>query len=322
MTSTLAGFAFLLFFVVSQGLRDVFFGRAFQSTSFLFVAALAFAASTAFFGGVSILRRPKDLCRMLMSAREFAVLNLSTGGSWLAFFFGLTFLEPAVVATLFNGIGPLAVLMLTTIRASNGSTDKPTGPEWACYGGVAASLSALIVVVLDNQSSLPNANLPLQASALLAVSLGGILIAHSHLVARRFSDRGIGSDVITGTRFVFAMAAACMLELIVGSPSARPGLSDIPYIALIAFALIAVPGFVLQLGIARTSPLAVNVIRSTAPLFVFAVQQFDGRLRFSGATLLCLVAFAMFASVAAVLRAWHEIRPALPRHTGAPQSNR
>jgi hypothetical protein len=74
-----------------------------------------------------------------------------------------------------------------------------------------------------------------------------------------------------------------------------------------AFALIAIPSFMLQLGIARASPLAVNVMRSLGPVFVFAVQQLDGRLRFSGATLICVASFCLFATAASVLRGWSEV---------------
>jgi hypothetical protein len=67
------------------------------------------------------------------------------------------------------------------------------------------------------------------------------------------------------------------------------------------------PSFMLQLGIARASPLAVNVMRSLGPVFVFALQQFDGRLRFSGATLACVASFCLFAGGASILRGWREV---------------
>jgi hypothetical protein len=81
----------------------------------------------------------------------------------------------------------------------------------------------------------------------------------------------------------------------------------VPLLALTAFALITIPSFTLQLGIARSSPLAVNVMRSLGPVSVFAVQRFDGRLRFSGATLICIIGFCIFAIGASVLRAWTEL---------------
>jgi hypothetical protein len=41
---------------------------------------------------------------------------------------------------------------------------------------------------------------------------------------------------------------------------------------------------------------------------VFAAQQLDGRLRFSGATLSCILAFVFFATLTSTLRGWAEAR--------------
>ena len=65
------------------------------------------------------------------------------------------------------------------------------------------------------------------------------------------------------------------------------------------------------------SPLAVNIIRSLGPVFVFAAQQVDGRVRFSGATLACIIAFVCFATLSSGLRAWAEVwRPSSATSTG------
>ncbi|MED6310005.1 MAG: hypothetical protein VX624_08915, partial [Pseudomonadota bacterium] len=72
--------------------------------------------------------------------------------------------------------------------------------------------------------------------------------------------------------------------------------------------LIVIPSFSLQLGIARSSPLSVNVIRAMGPVFVFAAQQLDDRLSFSSATLICILLFSISASAASGLRAHAELR--------------
>jgi len=51
-------------------------------------------------------------------------------------------------------------------------------------------------------------------------------------------------------------------------------------------------------------------LRSLGPVSVFAVQQLDGRLKFSGATLFCIAGFCIFPVAASVLRAWSEVREA------------
>jgi drug/metabolite transporter (DMT)-like permease len=305
MSSSVIGLACFIFFAVSQGARDAFFGNVFQSVSFLLVGLLVFATSTLCFSIVGFARRPADLARLLKSPGAFAGLNATTAIGWLSFFYALKHLEPAVVATLYNGVGPLAVLGLQGVGWAT-LTRRPSAAELLCYVGIAATLAGLAAVVLLNRSGLAVANLGTQGVALAVVLAGGAMIAISHMIARRFNDEGVSSEAVMGTRFVLAIFAAAATEIAVGSPSMRPPAGSIPCLAAAAFALITIPSFMLQLGVARTSPLAVNVIRSLGPVFVFAVQQLDGRLRFSEATLLCVVGFCVFATGASLLRAWRE----------------
>ena len=138
--------------------------------------------------------------------------------------------------------------------------------------------------------------------------IGGVIIAISHMIARRLGDLGIGSAALMGLRYPLTFAIAVVAELALGQAGTRPEMEALPLLALAAFGLIVIPSFFLQLGIARTSPLTVNVMRALGPIFVFAAQQFDGRLRFSGATLACIIAFAFFAVLTSSLRGWAEAR--------------
>jgi hypothetical protein len=61
---------------------------------------------------LALLRQPKDFSKLATSPAMFVGLNVLTAVAWLSFFFGLKWLEPAVVPTLYNGIGPLTVLVL------------------------------------------------------------------------------------------------------------------------------------------------------------------------------------------------------------------
>jgi hypothetical protein len=115
MSSSAIGLACLLVFALSQGVRDALFGNVFQSVSFFLVAALAFGTSTLCLSGLALLRQPKDFERLVRSPLMFAALNATTAVAWLSFFFGLKYLEPAVVATLYNGLGPLTVLALSSL---------------------------------------------------------------------------------------------------------------------------------------------------------------------------------------------------------------
>jgi drug/metabolite transporter (DMT)-like permease len=306
MPSAATGLLCLLVFAVSQGVRDAFFGHVFQSVSFFFVASLAFGASTLFFSTLALIRQPNDFKRLAASPLMFAALNVTTAVAWLSFFFGLKNLEPAVVATLYNGIGPLAVVVLGCLGWTKAKHRLSIG-EWVCYVGIGATLAALAFVVLSNRSGLSLSNVLTQSAALLNVAVGGVTITISHMIARWFNDGGVSSYTVMGTRFVLTLLVAGLSETTIGAATTHPPLGSVPLLALMAFALITIPSFALQLGIARASPLAVNVMRSLAPVFVFLVQQFDGRLHFSGATLMCIASFCVFAIGASLFRTWSEV---------------
>jgi hypothetical protein len=307
MSSSQLGLLYLFLFAVSQGVRDAYFGSIFQSISFLFVAVLAFGLSCVVFVGLSLARNPGDLTVLVRAPRAFLALNITTAVAWLCFLYGLRHLEPAVVATLYNGIGPIVALAAASAGWGMVKT-KASLAERGCYLGLAATLAALAVVVLTDRSGLSLTGVATQAGALGLVALGGAAVTVSYIITRWFTDAGAGSNAVMGTRFLLTLAAAAVLEVILEGGASRPPLDAVPFLAAAAFALIVIPAFFVQLGVSRTSALAANIFRALGPVFVFAVQQLDGRLRFSGATLVCIIAFCAFTVGASLLRGWSELR--------------
>jgi drug/metabolite transporter (DMT)-like permease len=180
--------------------------------------------------------------------------------------------------------------------------------ERAGYLGVLASLIAIAAVAVTGQSGLAGRPLSTSVIAVSAAMIGGAIIAISHMIARHLGDLGVGSNALMGLRFPLTLGIAIIAEFSLGQAQIPPDLDALAILAIAAFGLIVIPSYFLQLGVARTSPLTVNVMRSLGPIFVFAAQQFDGRLRFSGATLSCILAFVFFASLTSMLRGWAEAR--------------
>ncbi len=273
---------------------------------------LAFGASTLVFGACASWRQPGEVRALVGHARQFAALNVTTAAAWMAYFFALKHLEPAIVTTLYTGVGSIAVLALSGLGVSMAMRVKAGWLERAGYVGVIGSLLATAAVALIGRSGLAGQPLGISIAAVLAAITGGVIIAVSHMIARDLGGRGIGSNALLGLRFPLALGVAIVAEIALSQSEMRPEPAALPALAIAAFCLIVIPSYFLQLGIARTSPLTVNVMRALGPIFVFAVQQFDGRLRFSGATLSCTVAFMLFATLASVLRGWAEARAPRP----------
>jgi drug/metabolite transporter (DMT)-like permease len=229
----------------------------------------------------------------------------------MAYFFALKHLEPAIVTTLYTGMGSLAVLALSGMGVSMAGNVKVGWLERIGYIGVFSSLVAVAAVALAGESGLKGQPLGHTAIAVSAATIGGAIIAVSHMIARRLGDLGVGSNALMGLRFPLTLGVAIVAEVALGHAQGRPDLQAFSLLAIAAFGLIVIPSYFLQLGVARTSPLTVNVIRALGPVFVFAVQQLDGRLRFSGATLACILAFVCFTALTSALRGWIEARDSL-----------
>lgn len=303
------GWIGLLIFALSQGVRDALFGNVFQSVSFFLVAVLTFGVSTILFCSVVAATRPSDFRKLASYPIKFIALNVTTALPWLSFFYGLTHLEPAVVATLYNGIGPITVLVLAALKYTDKAAHSSTA-ELLCYLGIAVVLAALAFITLTDRSGMSDTHFETQVVALVVVSLGGIMITVSHMIARQFNDCGVGSNAVMGTRFLATLAIAIIAMMAFNETTEMPSPFELLTLTLMAFVLITVPISMLQLGVAGASPLAVNAMRALGPVSVFAVQQFDGRLQFSGATLVCVVGFCLFALAARAFKAWAEMRPA------------
>ena len=305
MSPSQIGLAALFAFALFQGVRDALFGNVFQSVSFLLVAVLSFGVSTAVFLRIAAVRYPRDFRLLAAYAGKVAWINVSTAAAWLGFLYALRHLEPAVVATLYNGAGPLTILAIAAAGKVPGAA-KPVRLELLAYAGLAAALAGLALIVLMDRSGLTGGEPWVQVSALAGAFFGGVFITASYLTTRQINDAGVSTEGALGVSFLLTLLIAAVLECGDGSAAMRPGLADGVWLTGVSFVLIVLPALLVRIGVKRSSPLAANVFRTLGPVCVFAVQQVDGRLSFSGATLLCVLMFFVCSIAASALRFWGE----------------
>jgi drug/metabolite transporter (DMT)-like permease len=268
-------------------------------------AVVAFSASTVVFLAYAWWRTPDDFRLLRGRLRTVWLVNVMTAAAWLGFLYSLRHLEPAVVTTLYNGAGPLTVLAMGT--GFYAQTRRTSG-ETAAYVGLAAALVGLAVIVLAGQSGLPSGSAIVQASAIAGAGLGGVAITVSYLYTRRLNDAGVSTEAGLGVSFFLTLVVAGGLELAIGTPEMRPAAGEMAWLTAVAFLLIVLPAMLVRIGVKRSSPLAANAFRTLGPVCVLAVQQFDGRLVFSGWTLACIIAFCVGSIAASIMRFWSERR--------------
>jgi drug/metabolite transporter (DMT)-like permease len=295
----------VLTFALSQAFRDVYFGAVFQRLDFFSVIVLTFSLSTAIFLAVVLLRAPADLLRLRGHSGAVVGANLTTAAAWSCFFFALTSLDPAIVNTIHSAMGPLTVAGLGVMNFGL-ARPKPIGRiETVAYGGIALSVIGLCLVVIGGYSGLAASDFAASAAGLAALAVSGVSITVSLLYCKRLQDCGIGADAVTVVRYVVLIVlAAAVLSLRGSNVQFVP--AELAALAAAAVILIVLPLYLFQLGIGRTAPLTAQIIRALGPAFVFALEQFDGRLRYSWPTLICILLYSASVVVGNIAHGWVE----------------
>lgn len=302
------GTGLVLVFCVSQAFRDVYFGHVFQGVDFVAVILLAFLCSTILFTAIPLIRDPGSFRKLRGHGRTVMMMNLTTALAWSCYFFGLTHIEPSAVNTIHSGVAPLTVVALAAFGFSLAKTDGVGRWETLGYAAIALSLVALGLVVLSGRSGLAGGGGMREWLGLAALLVSGASITVSLLYSKRLQDHGINSAVVTSVRYLVLIAVAAVALLYKGRLGGIHSAGEAATLSLLATVLIVLPLYAFQVGIGLTAPLTANVLRSLGPVFVFALQQLDGRLSYSTPTLVCILAYSAAAIASNVVHQWHATR--------------
>lgn len=288
-------------FVLSQALRDVYLAQVFRSVDVFALILATFPLMALIFGALAVWRDRAGLRKLRSFAGLVIAMNVTTALAWTSYFFGLKFVQPSVLNALHSGFGPLTVIALGLAGASLAGQDRWRRLEGLCYLGLALSMAYLWWVVLSGESGRLDHSLAGAAFGLLALTVSGVSITLSHLLAKRLNDYGIGANAVTGARYLLISAVA----LIVVASGARPTGLDSPgewlWLMALATPLIALPLYALQVGISMTRPLSAQVLRALGPVVIFALELTDPRIVWSGAALAGILAYSVFAAAAGVV---------------------
>lgn len=296
------GATLIIAFALSQAVRDVYFAGAFQGESIQRVILASFLASTIVFG-IWVAWRARTQLPLLRSHLGMVLaMNVATALAWNCYFFALRHLEPALVNTIHSGLGPLTVLALAMAGVGMAGSSRINPLQAVCHAGVALTLLGMGAVALLGRSGLDAAPFATQLAALAAILVSGSTITFSLLLAKRLHDLGLGAELVTATRYLLIMVVAASVLGVAPDALPAPTMQHLVVLGLTGFVLIVLPLYVLQLGIARTRPLTAHVIRALGPVFVFLLEQFDGRISFSPPVLALIVAYSIFTIGANMIR--------------------
>ena len=296
------GFLLSIVFVCLAAGRDVYFGALFQRVHPLAVALIAFTLCTLVFLPIAVARDRAGLRRLRRHPTMVLAINVTSAIAWVSFFHALRLAEPALVQVVFFGIGPLTVTRVDRLVPGIATATRSPA-ERRLHLGLLAALFFAAVVMLGGWSGLGPQPLGRALVGLTLTVGGGVCISISTLLSRVVNDAGVAPATLIALRFPGAVVLAGALALL--SPAtvvAGLGPSVLVTVAIASLALIVLPNYVNQIGIALASPLTVRAVLALGPVLVFLLQLVEGRLPSSAATLTACVLYAGFAVASAVAR--------------------
>lgn len=298
MNSATVGLIWAFTFVILEAAQAVFFGAVFQDYDSFLIGAAVFgftAAGTLVWAG---LRTPGQLAAAWTNRLSLIGLNISTAIVWIAYFFALQMIEPAVVFTIFSGLIPVAILVAAAfgVREASPLRNRVEGLGLLV---VVIGVGYLVAITMLGQSGFVRGGWSVAATGLLLTCVSALSLAAMMIYSQRLDRLGVAPVAQYGLRFP--------LYVLVALGAAWAGLDHkgavdpggLVTVVLIGFVIMAFPVFAMQKAISLMSTLTLAAITALGPLFVFLFQMVEGRVDYAPATMIGLMIYFAGALLAA-----------------------
>ncbi len=292
----LAGFTFL------TAALDVYAGNQLQSHNPISVAAISFTLAAVFFLGGDMLRRGvrASLSPLRTDRGDVVAINVTTAVTWLSMLVALKYLEPAVVTAVGLAIGPLFTVLLNRLLRP-GSSVLPA--ESLVSVGIFILIGLMAWGSVTGHSGVGHLGVGQAVAGIALTLLTGVGSVANVVYSKRLSEAGHSPQSVLAVRFFLMVAATWALVAFID----EPGLAGafVPS-ALIAVVGVALPLFLLQVGIKHTEPITASILMTLAPLCAFLLQLPDSRLRPAPLTLAAILGITVLVAIGIVARNRHD----------------
>ena len=304
MNNATLGLIWAFSFVILEAAQAVVFAGVFQDYDSFLIGGAVFGFTAA---GALIwakVRSAEQLKIAWANRASLFGLNLSTALVWIAYFFALQMIEPAVVFTVFSGLIPIAIVIASACGVPEASPLR-NRVEGVGLITVVIGVGYLAVITLLGQSGFVRGGWTAAMVGLLLTCVSAVSLAAMMIYSRRLDRLGIAPVAQYALRFplyiVVALSAA-WLGLDGKGPVDPSGLLAV---VVIGFAIMAFPVFAMQKAISLMSTLTLAAITALGPLFVFLFQIVEGRVAYAPATMTGLMIYCAGAVLAAYGGARH-----------------
>lgn len=285
-------------FVILEAAQAVFFGSAFQDYDSFLVGGVVFGLTAAGTLLWSAARAPQQL-RIAWNQKAILIgLNTSTVVVWVAYFYALQIIEPAVAFTLFSGLIPVAILVAAILGTQEASPLR-NRVEGLGIALILIAVCYLAEITVTGQSGFVRGGQMVALAGLCLAGLSGVSFAAMMIFSQRLDGLGVAPIAQYGLRFpVYALLAlgAAWIGIDAKGPIDPSAFAVVLVVGLL---IIAFPVFALQKAISLMSTLALASISALGPVFVFGFQLLEGRVSYAPATVTGLAIYCVGAVMAA-----------------------
>ncbi|MEM8970767.1 MAG: DMT family transporter [Pseudomonadota bacterium] len=298
MSSTKLGLLFCVLFVTLEAFQAVYLGSVFQAIDSFLVGAWVFGISVIGTVVVTLVFHAHQLATSCREWRLIVALNIYAAITWSTYFGAVQIIEPAVLFTIFSGMVPIG----TAIAAFYGMKEALAPKRIATRIGNGLILLSIVWLCASTIAGMSGFVRGGTWTAFLGVALSVLSGGCTSLVilySARLNARGVGPLAQFGLRFVLYTALA-VVAVFVGVDEKReaPTWEALWPVVLVGLAVIALPLYLVQKAVPLIPASTIAAMTALGPVFVFAMQVFEGRVDYAPATLLGIIVFLLGALIA------------------------
>jgi drug/metabolite transporter (DMT)-like permease len=218
-----------------------------------------------------------------------------------------------VVNVVGLAVGPVFTVLLGPLLRRGSSA---LGTEIAVSVGICGFIAVLAWGSVSGQSAVGDVGTAAATLGVVLTLVCGLASTANVIYSKRLSDAGQSPQSVLAVRFFLMIAVAWTMVLLSDSPKLVAAFLPATVIAVIGVAL---PMYLIQVGIKHTEPITASLITALSPPFAYLLQFQDRRLQPSVLTLVGLGGITVLVGVAVVARGHAERRsPSRVTVVGAP----
>lgn len=272
-----AGVVYVLGFVLLANANAVFSGRLLQSLHPFVFLFWAFVSTVIFYTVVHFLLYGRSTFSITRdSLLPLIALNTTSAFNWIGYFFALKYLEPAIVAAIMCGFGPVSVVVLDKVIRGKSISHY----AYVAAVGTIVGAGFLVWTSFSGLSGVRGNSTVDVIIGFCAALAGGVSQALTTIVIKELGGRGWIASKIMVHRFYLLLVVAGILATFGPGISISPGAQLNMFLIAVVFGVIA-PLFLLQHGIILSDPFTTSVLLALGPVLTYGFQLLDDRIRLS-----------------------------------------